>query len=113
MRTSSTPRSRRCITTLQDDELPQIPELQIIFDKVYLPLRRASNTTTCSGSCSRRPARPAVLAGSTAIATGKLAQMANGFVYPADGTALYIHDEKRNWVEDIIEFRQRTDAPDL
>jgi len=44
-----------------------------------------------------------VIAGSAAIATGKLAQMANGFVYDEHTKAELIHQEKINWLVDLVE----------
>jgi SNF2 family DNA or RNA helicase len=43
-----------------------------------------------------------VLAASAAIATGKLAQIASGFIYD-EGTTNPIHTAKREWLEDLIE----------
>lgn len=91
------------VTALRDDELPQLPELQIIFDKVELPETARAQYDTMQRKLFAEAGSRAVLASTAAIATGKLAQMANGFVYPGDGLALYIHDEKRAWLEEIID----------
>ena len=49
-----------------------------------------------------------VVAANGAVATGKLAQIANGFIYGGEGimvgaTATLVHDEKREWLADIID----------
>ena len=55
-----------CVT-LRDDELPQLPELSVIFDRVVLPPRRPSSSTmTCSSKLMarrRRRCRPGGLGG--------------------------------------------------
>jgi len=53
-----------------------------------------------------------VLAASAAVATGKLAQMANGFIYDEDGQAHALHAGKFNWLTDLIDAeRGQTNAP--
>jgi hypothetical protein len=44
-----------------------------------------------------------VLAASAAVATGKLAQIANGFIYDNQSITERIHDEKRDWLQDIVD----------
>ena len=44
-----------------------------------------------------------VVAGSAAIATGKLAQIANGFIYDDNGETTLVHDAKREWLADLVE----------
>ena len=46
-----------------------------------------------------------VLAASMAVATGKLAQIANGFLYDEDGRRARMHDAKLEWLTDLIERR--------
>jgi len=38
-----------------------------------------------------------------AYPAGKLAQLANGFIYGEDGGANEIHNAKRDWLRDLIE----------
>jgi hypothetical protein len=90
--------------TLREDEYPQLPELTILVDKVELPppARRAYD------SMHRRLMMQLddknILAITAAVATGKLAQIANGFVYNEPKTeTIALHDEKRAWLEDLIQ----------
>jgi hypothetical protein len=90
------------VATIADGELRQ-PEPLIVFDKVQLPpeARRAYD------SMERRlitgAGETVIVAANAAVATGKLAQMANGFVYDEATTGHILHDAKREWLEDIFE----------
>jgi hypothetical protein len=88
------------ITTVADGELIQ-PEPQIIFDYVDLP----ADARREYDSMEKRlvTASSNVIAASAGVATGKLAQIANGFVYDETGNALPMHDEKLDWLIDLVE----------
>ena len=73
------------MVTLADDEMPQLPELQVIFDRVELPPERAGRIRRAWSAELVTGHGDEVIAASAAVATGKLAQIANGFVYD-DGT---------------------------
>lgn len=92
------------IVTLAADELPQLPELQIIFDRFELPpATRKAYDDMHHRLMVMATADKSVLAASAAVATGKLAQMANGFIYSNEGSPIQIHDEKRQWVQDLAD----------
>jgi hypothetical protein len=86
------------IATVSDGELIQ-PEPTIVFDKVELPGAARDRYD----SMERKLISGDVIAASAGVATGKLAQLANGFIYHEDGTAEEIHRVKREWLEDVIE----------
>jgi hypothetical protein len=91
-----------CVT-LRDDELPQLPELSIIFDRIELPpTARKQYQDMEEKLLLWDGGGEAILAASAAVATGKLAQIANGFVYD-NGMTFSIHPEKEQWANDIIE----------
>ena len=90
-----------CVT-LRDDELPQLPELSVIFDRVDLPSDARQRYDDMEEHLLMRDGADTVIAASAAVATGKLAQMANGFIYN-NGETIRIHAEKQQWVEDVIE----------
>src|SRR4029077_1330125 len=90
-------------TALQEDELPQLPELSVILDKVELPQDARKAYNDMHRKLFVETGDTTVLAVSAAVATGKLAQIANGFVYPTEGEPLEIHTEKREWLENIID----------
>ena len=89
-----------CVT-LRDDELPQLPELTIIFDAVELPVEAREQYETMEEQLLLRDGDDTVVAASAAVATGKLAQIANGFVYD-NGTTISLHGEKEAWVQDVV-----------
>jgi hypothetical protein len=100
------------IVTLNQDEYPQLPDCSIVFDYINLPgtARNAYDTMHRKLVADTRDKR--VVAANAAVATGKLAQIANGFLY-ADGEddatssaikdVVELHDEKREWLADVIE----------
>ena len=89
-----------CVT-LRDDELPQLPELSIVIDRVELPAAARKQYEDMHEQLVLRHADATVIAASAAVATGKLAQVANGFVYD-DGVTIAIHPEKEEWAQDVI-----------
>lgn len=89
--------------TLREDELPQLPELSVILDRFDLPDDAREQYTEMHRQLMTEAGQTSVLAASAAVATGKLAQIANGFIYPHEGSPLWIHDEKRQWLSDIID----------
>jgi hypothetical protein len=90
-----------CVS-LRNDELPQLPELLILFDRVELPTDARKQYEDMEEHLALRNGDAVVLAASAAVATGKLAQIANGFVYD-NGVTHRIHPEKEQWAEDIID----------
>ena len=91
-----------CVT-LREDELPQLPELSVIFDRVVLPPAARKQYEDMERKLMTGLGDNVVLAASAAVATGKLAQIANGFIYDNQGITERIHDEKRDWLQDIVD----------
>jgi hypothetical protein len=90
---------------LGEDEMPGLPEVSILVDEVKLPgdARRAYREME-SKLLSKLDSKN-ILAVSQAVATGKLAQIANGFIYDEEGAAgaHAIHVEKESWLGDLVE----------
>ena len=63
--------------TLAETEMPQLPGLSIIFDHVELP----PDARRVYDSMEDQLVTGDIVAANAAVATGKLAQIANGFVY--------------------------------
>jgi hypothetical protein len=91
------------VVSLRDDELQQLPELSILFDRFELPARARKAYDDMHRKLVSHHGLNPVVAASTAVATGKLAQLSNGFIYPNEGETIRVHDEKRAWAEDIID----------
>ena len=88
---------------LRDDELPQLPPLNVIIDRVELPPVARKTYADMFDKLFAHANDTTILAASAAVATGKLAQISAGFVYGNDGTTELVHDEKRQWVQDIVD----------
>jgi hypothetical protein len=86
------------IATVAEGELIQ-PEPTIVLDKVELPFAARERYDEMESKLMTDD----VAAANAGVATGKLAQLANGFIYDNDGAAQWVHDAKREWLEDIIE----------
>jgi SNF2 family DNA or RNA helicase len=78
------------LTILRDYiELP--PNARLVYDTMERKLFAYSDTNTI------------ITAASAGVATGKIAQAANGFMYGNDKQVSALHDEKREWLQDTIE----------
>jgi hypothetical protein len=90
---------------LGEGEMPDLPELSIIYDEVTLPADARAAYDDMEAKLLADLPETSIIALSSAVATGKLAQMANGFVYDADGVAgtHALHQEKESWLADMIE----------
>src|SRR6478736_882926 len=86
------------IATVADGELIQ-PEATIILDKIDLPPGARMQYDEMESKLMTGD----VVAASAGVATGKLAQLANGFIYGNDEVAQGVHAAKREWLEDVIE----------
>jgi SNF2 family DNA or RNA helicase len=97
------------VVTLQADEYPQLPELTVVIDKVELPEAARKQYDTMHRKLVAKVDDHDVLAATAAVATGKLAQIANGFLYDGEYPdrptvrTIAVHDEKRAWLEDLIQ----------
>jgi hypothetical protein len=86
------------IATVADGELIQ-PEATIILDKIELPPGARAQYDEMESKLMTGD----VVAASAGVATGKLAQLANGFIYGNDEVAQDVHTAKREWLEEVIE----------
>jgi hypothetical protein len=91
--------------TVSEDEMPTV-EPTIVVDKVSLPLAVRTEYDRMQHSLVADLDDDRVIAGSAAIATGKLAQMANGFIYNEDDNTnctQRLHAAKREWLLDVVQ----------
>ena len=94
------------IATVAEGELKQ-PKPQIILDYIDLP-REARDAYD---SMHKRLVAGDIVAASTGVATGKMAQIANGFLYTDEHKNVQrLHEEKTRWLEELVED---TSAPTL
>jgi hypothetical protein len=85
-----------------DGEMPQVEPLMVL-DRVALPPAAWREYERMQRTLMAEIEGEPVIASSAAIATGKLAQLANGFVYDEDKATHWVHDAKREWLSDVIE----------
>jgi len=89
-----------CIT-VAEGEMPIVTPT-IVFDRIELPGPARVQYEDMRRKLVAAVDDDHIIADSAAIATGKLAQMANGFVYD-DGVVMQrTHEAKREWLEDLI-----------
>jgi len=88
--------------TVAEGEMPTVTPT-IVLDKVALPPAARRQYRDMQARLMAQAEDETVIAGSMAIATGKLAQLANGFIYDEGGATHAVHDAKRDWLRDLIE----------
>jgi SNF2 family DNA or RNA helicase len=86
---------------VSEGEMPKV-EPTIVLDRIELPPAARIEYERMQEKLLALYDDDEVIADSTAIATGKLAQIANGFVYDENTTHI-VHDEKREWLRDLVE----------
>jgi len=93
------------IVTLAEGEMPQIPALTIIQDRFDLPADARQVYDDMAERLFVEVKGKGVEAASAAVATGKLAQIANGFLYDPEAQlhVVRIHQEKKLWLEDLVD----------
>ena len=67
--------------TVADEDMPDLPPLNVVVTRLTLPEPAMVTTARWRESCSPRSKERTIEAASPLIATGKLAQLANGFLY--------------------------------
>jgi SNF2 family DNA or RNA helicase len=89
---------------LGEHEMPDLPELTILVDEVTLPAAARVQYRQMESRLFARLDTADILAMSRAVATGKLAQLANGFIYDEDGAegTHAVHAEKSAWLEELV-----------
>jgi hypothetical protein len=90
------------VATVKDGELVQ-PEPTIVIDRVQLPAGARHQYNAMNRKLVADAGGLSIVAASTGVATGKLAQIANGFLYDSGKRPIPCHSAKREWLEDVIE----------
>jgi len=87
---------------VEEGEMPLVHPT-IVFDRVRLPHDVREKYEDMRSKLVANVEGEPLIAASAGVATGKLAQMANGFVYDANQKAAHLHDAKIEWLEDIVD----------
>jgi len=90
---------------LEEGEMPDLPELSVIIDQVRLPAEAREVYDEMERKLFTEIDGGEIVAVSTAVATGKLAQISNGFVYDMAGAAgaHQVHEEKAQWISELVD----------
>ena len=90
--------------TVADEDMPDLPPLNIVVTRVELPDAVMATYETMQRELFATFDERSIEAASALIATGKLAQMANGFLY-GDGAddPVPVHSTKIDWLRELVE----------
>jgi SNF2 family DNA or RNA helicase len=91
-------------STMSPEDMPELPELNIIEHFVDLPDDAQEIYDDMEKTLFAQLEDQDVLAVSAGVATGKLSQCAQGFMYGnEDKKVTTIHTAKREWISDLVE----------
>jgi SNF2-related domain len=85
-----------------DADMPDLPPINIVVTPITLPDAVMATYRTMQRELFAEIEGRGIEAASPLIATGKLAQLANGFLYDA-GTTVPVHDLKIDWLRELVE----------
>jgi hypothetical protein len=87
------------------EDMPDLPPINIVVTPLALPDAVMASYRTMQRQLFAAVADRTIEAASVMIATGKLAQLANGFVYGEEGVAdaVPVHDLKIAWLRELVE----------
>ena len=88
-----------------DEDMPDLPPLNVVVTAIKLPDAVMATYRTMARKLFAEVAGRSIEAASPLIATGKLAQLANGFLYGEAGTddPVRVHDLKTEWLRELVE----------
>jgi SNF2 family DNA or RNA helicase len=96
--------------TVADKDMPDLPPLNVVVTPLELPAAVVAAYKTMARELFATIEGRSIEAGSPLIATGKLAQLANGFLYDAGAdhlasqpSALFVHGLKIDWLRELVE----------
>jgi len=90
--------------TVADEDMPDLPPLNIVETPLQLPDAVMASYRAMARELLTTAEGRMIEAASPLIATGKLAQMANGFLYDAgNDDAVFVHDLKIEWLRELVE----------
>jgi hypothetical protein len=90
--------------TVADDDMPDLPPLNVVVTPVQLPEAVMATYRTMARQLFADVEGRSIEAASPLIATGKLAQLANGFLYDAGADdPVQVHDLKIEWLRELVQ----------
>jgi hypothetical protein len=93
---------------LEEGEMPDLPELSVLIEPVTLPPDARDVYDDMEKKLFADLGDRDVFAKTAAVATGKCAQLANGFLYGEGGNedVNAVHDEKEQWLAELVDSLQ-------
>src|SRR5262249_4335198 len=90
--------------TVADEDMPDLPPLNVVVTPLALPDTVMATYKTMARKLFAEIEGRAIEAASPLIATGKLAQVANGFLYDEGADdPVFVHDLKIDWLCELVE----------
>jgi hypothetical protein len=90
--------------TVADEDMPDLPPLNIVVTPLKLPDSVMATYRTMARELFATIEGRSIEAASPLIATGKLAQLANGFLYDAGADdPVFVHSSKTDWLRELVE----------
>jgi hypothetical protein len=90
--------------TVADEDMPDLPPLNVVETHIALPAEVMVSYRAMARDLFTTAEGRTIEAASPLIATGKLAQVANGFLYGAgNDDAVFVHDLKIEWLRELVE----------
>jgi SNF2 family DNA or RNA helicase len=90
--------------TVADADMPDLPPLNVVVTSLELPAAVMASYRAMQRELLTAVAGRAIEAASAMVATGKLAQMANGFLYGAgNDDPVPVHSLKIEWLRELVE----------
>jgi hypothetical protein len=90
--------------TVADEDMPDLPPLNVVLTPLALPESVMATYRTMARELFAEVGDRSIEAASPLIATGKLAQLANGFLYGEGADdPVFVHDLKIEWLRELVE----------
>jgi SNF2-related domain len=90
--------------TVADEDMPDLPPLNLVVTPLKLPDAVMATYRGMARELFATIEGRSIEAASPLIATGKLAQLANGFLYDAGaGDPVFVHSLKIDWLRELVE----------
>jgi SNF2 family DNA or RNA helicase len=90
--------------TVAEEDMPDLPPLNIIETRIKLPDAVMEQYRTMAKELFATIGERSIEAISPLVATGKLAQISNGFLYDEGaGDPVFVHSVKIDWLRELVE----------
>ena len=87
-----------------DEDMPDLPAINIVQTRLELPEAAMATYRAMSQALFAEIGERSIEAASTLVATGKLAQIANGFLYDEGADdPVPVHERKLEWLAELVE----------